>query len=94
MWRYQMRNINSRFVNDFLLGDLSYFLTQVKSNRNSLSLEIRNGYVNIYTVSGQLVYSCKVVSEDTDIYAPQQSGVYMLQIVTNNDLKVYKIKIK
>ena len=83
------------FVDDVLVEDGVYLGNTILEPSQRIKIEnFNNGYVNIYTVSGQLVYSCKVLSEDTDIYAPQQSGVYMLQIVTNNDLKVYKIKIK
>ena len=83
------------FVDDVLVEDGVYLGNTILEPSQRIKIEnFNNGYVNIYTVSGQLVYSCKVLSEDTDIYAPQQSGVYMLQIVTNNDMKVYKIKIK
>ena len=50
-----MRHINIRFVDDLLHGELAYFLTQVKNNRNKLSLEIRNGYINIYYKGGNLL---------------------------------------
>lgn len=50
-----MRHIDSRFVNDLLCGELEYFLTQVKKNRSVLSLEIRNGYINIYYKGGNLL---------------------------------------
>lgn len=50
-----MRHINIRFVEDLLHGELAYFLTQVKNNRNKLSLEIRSGYINIYYKGGNLL---------------------------------------
>lgn len=50
-----MRSINNRFVNDLKTGSLSYFLKQVKSNRDKLCLEIRDGYVNIYYKGGNLL---------------------------------------
>ena len=50
-----MRHINTRFVDDLLHGELAYFLTQVKNNRTKLSLEIRNGYINIYYKGGNLL---------------------------------------
>lgn len=50
-----MRHINTRFVDDLLHGELAYFLTQVKNNRSKLSLEIRNGYINIYYQGGNLL---------------------------------------
>ena len=92
-----MRNINSRFVNDFLLGDLSYFLTQVKSNRNSLSLEIRNGYVNIYYKGGNLLkitqkskgysfhFDAKYCKHKSDT-----SNFELLNSLKSDDLESYK----
>ena len=50
-----MRQVDNRFIQDLQNGELAYFLTQVKRNRNLLSLEIRNGYVNIYYKGGNLL---------------------------------------
>ncbi|MBR5479497.1 MAG: hypothetical protein IKU84_04910 [Clostridia bacterium] len=50
-----MRHINARFIDDLLCGELQYFLSEVKNNRNILSLEIRNGYINIYYKGGNLL---------------------------------------
>ena len=50
-----MRHIDERFISDLVSGKLSYFFNQVKNNRDTLSLEIRNGYVNIYYKGGSLL---------------------------------------
>ncbi len=50
-----MRRIDSRFIDDLLCGELAFFLGQVKNHRNELSLEIRNGYINIYYKGGNLL---------------------------------------
>lgn len=50
-----MRIINDAFVNDLKTGKLKFFLEQVQQNRNELSLEIRNGYINIYYKGGNLL---------------------------------------
>ena len=50
-----MRHIDNRFIEDLLHGDLAYFLTQVKAHPGVLSLEIRNGYINIYYKGGNLL---------------------------------------
>jgi hypothetical protein len=50
-----MRHINSSFIDDLLQGELAYFLTEVKNKRDMLSLEIRNGYINIYYKGGKLL---------------------------------------
>lgn len=49
-----MRSINKRFINELLQGELSYFLSEVKNNI-TLSLEIRDGYINIYYRGGNLL---------------------------------------
>lgn len=50
-----MRYIDDRFINDLLGGKLSYFFEQVKNNRDTLSLEVREGYINIYYRGGSLL---------------------------------------
>lgn len=50
-----MRRINERFIDDLLTGELSYFLSEVKRDRDRLSLEIRDGYINIYYKGGNLL---------------------------------------
>ncbi len=50
-----MRHINERFVRDLLYGELAFFLNQVKNARDRLSLEIRDGYINIYYMGGSLL---------------------------------------
>lgn len=49
-----MRSINQRFIDDLLTKDLSFFLSEVKNNK-TLSLEIRDGYINIYYRGGNLL---------------------------------------
>lgn len=50
-----MRHIDSRFINDLLYGELAFFLSKVKENRRTLSLEIRKNYINIYYRGGSLL---------------------------------------
>ena len=50
------------------------------------------GYVKIYTFTGQLLKSYNL-SNGEDIFAPQETGFYLLQISTSVDIKVYKIKV-
>lgn len=50
-----MRHIDSRFINDLLYGELAFFLSKVKENRRTLSLEIRKNYINIYYRGGNLL---------------------------------------
>jgi len=46
-----MRGINTQFINDLTAGSLAWFLTQVISEK-TLSLEIRQNYINIYYRGG------------------------------------------
>lgn len=50
-----MRSIDIQFIEDLLCGKLAYFFDEVKNNRNVFSLEIRNGYINIYYKGGNLL---------------------------------------
>ena len=58
-----MRGINDGFICDLKTGDLSYFLNQVKSNRDKLCLEIRDGYINIYYKGGNLLKITKNIKK-------------------------------
>lgn len=43
-----LKGINDRFIEDLQHGELAFFLEQVKTRRNLLSLQVRDGYINIY----------------------------------------------
>lgn len=49
-----MRLIDKRFIHDLLEGELTTYLSEVKNNK-TLSLEIRDGYINIYYRGGNLL---------------------------------------
>lgn len=92
-----MRHINARFIEDLLCGDLEYFLTEVKNNRNILSLEIRNGYINVYYKGGSLLkitQKSKGYSFHFDAkYCKHQDGSENFELLNNlhsNDIDGYK----
>lgn len=49
-----MRDINDKFINDLLDGELSFFLEEVKDEQNQYSLEIRDNYIDIYYRGGRI----------------------------------------
>ena len=55
---------------------------------------LKEGYVNIYSYSGLLISSHGVDSEDAKIVAPNESGFYILQILTGDKNYVYKIWVR
>ena len=52
------------------------------------------GKINIFTLTGLLLYSVEIESDYTEILAPYDSGIYLLQIQTEKFSGVYKIKVK
>ena len=50
-----MRSINDDFIKALHEGELAFFLKQVKDKKQQLTLEIRNGYINIYYRGGNLL---------------------------------------
>ena len=92
-----MRHIDTRFIHDLLCGDLEYFLTEVKNNRNILSLEVRNGYINIYYKGGNLLKitrKSKGYSFHFDAkYCKHEGGNKSFELLNNlhsNDIDGYK----
>ena len=91
-----MRHINNRFIEDLLCGELAYFLTQVKDNRSILSLEIRDGYINIYYKGGNLLkitqtkkgYSCFFDAKYCNYTG--SSNFALLNSLRPNDITAYQ----
>ncbi len=52
------------------------------------------GKINIFTLTGLLLHSVEIESDYTEILAPYDSGIYLLQIQTEKFSGVYKIKVK
>ena len=52
------------------------------------------GKMNIFSFTGQLMNSVFIDSDYVEILAPQTSGIYLLQLQTENYSKVFKIKVK
>jgi len=92
-----MRHIDERFIKDLLCGELQYFLDKVKNNRDTLSLEIRDGYINIYYKGGNLL---KITQKKNGYsfhfdakYCKHKDNEVNFEILNNlqrNDIESYK----
>ncbi|MCL2675894.1 MAG: hypothetical protein FWE84_04845 [Firmicutes bacterium] len=49
-----IRKINQKFINDLLVGELKELLAIIKNDK-ALQLEIRNGYISVYYLGGNLL---------------------------------------
>ncbi len=96
-----MRQINARFIYDLLKGELAFFLEKVKNNRDKLSLEIRNGYINIYYKGGNLLkitQKAKGYSFHFDAkyckHKNNSQNFELLNRINSNDIESYKAYFK
>lgn len=55
---------------------------------------VDSGSINIFSFTGQLIKSVEIKSNYTEIFSPNESGIYLLQIRTEKLTEVYKIKVK
>ena len=55
---------------------------------------IGEGVVNIYSFTGKLLKSLNVDTDYLEIAAPQESGIYILQVYNIHNSRIYKIKVK
>ena len=55
---------------------------------------IENADVAIYTITGQLVDTYVIDSNNNQLFAPSNAGVYVLKLTTDNKNFVYKIKVQ
>ena len=69
-----MRGIDQKFIDDLRSGELEWFLKQVHEKRDVLSLEIREGFINIYYRGGSLLR----IEQRTDGYSFSFNANYCL----------------
>jgi hypothetical protein len=80
-------------IDDILSDEMLIASTLLESGANIEFVNIGYAKVGVYTITGQLLETYDVVSNDI-IKAPVMSGLYLLQIETENQTVVYKIQIK
>ena len=82
--------IDNVFLSDKMSLQYSLFHSGQRINIDNFS----EGYVKIYTFTGQLLCLYNITSDSKDIFAPQETGFYLLRVISNFDSKTYKIKVK
>ena len=81
-------------VDDVFDSDDLLHATLFNKNQPIVIEGVTSGRVNVFSLTGQLLNSIDIVSDYTEFYSPQESGIYILQITNENLSKVYKIKVK
>lgn len=81
-------------VEDVAFEQAFLYNTLMYSNQDIRLYNVDRGYVNIYTLTGQILHSYYVSSSDTNIKAPSESGIYLLQVIAPTGTQIYKIKVK
>ena len=94
-WKYCVEVLSVRIADNVFLSDkmslqYSLFHSGQRINIDNFS----EGYVKIYTFTGQLLCLYNITSDSKDIFAPQETGFYLLRVISNFDSKTYKIKVK
>ena len=80
---------------DDVVGDEELIkITTIEKGGLILLDKVIRGHINIYSYSGLLISSHGVDSEDAKIVAPNESGFYILQILTGDKNYVYKIWVR
>lgn len=81
-------------IDDVEASDIAISATLLNKGQSILIQNFDKGLVNIYSFTGQLIDSYKITSEMTEIFAPNQQGFYLLELITTKDHSVYKIYVK
>lgn len=81
-------------IDDVEASDIAISATLLNKGQSILIQNFDKGLVNIYSFTGQLIDSYKITSEMTEIFAPNQQGFYLLELITTDDNSVYKIYVK
>lgn len=68
--------------------------TLLNKGQSILIQNFDEGLVNIYSFTGQLIDFYKITSEMTELFAPNQQGFYLLELITTKDHSVYKIYVR
>jgi hypothetical protein len=80
---------------DDVVGDEELIkITTIEKGGLILLDKVIRGHINIYSYSGVLISSHDVDANETQIFAPNREGFYVLQILIENKSFVYKIWVR
>ncbi len=86
-------DLNTSIEDLYFKNELS-LTTSIALGENIQVFGVEKGNVNIYTIAGQLVSTHTISIENNSLASPIESGIYLLQIVTERESVVYKIRVK
>ena len=81
-------------IDDVVASNVTLSATLLNPNQHLIIEGVQSGYVSLYSVMGQLLEVHKVEGSPFVMYAPSQSGFYILQIKTQGAIITHKIWVK
>ena len=81
-------------IDDVVASNVTLSATLLNLNQHLIIEGVQFGYVSLYSVMGQLLEVHKVEGSPFVMYAPSQSGFYILQIKTQGAIITHKIWVK
>jgi len=83
-------NLTSTFAENIIESNINIYPNPIKNILNITN--INNSDINIYNLSGQIIYSEKVYQDNIRIdFSDFQNGVYIISVKNNSEIKTYKI---
>jgi hypothetical protein len=86
-------DLNTSIEDLYFKNELS-LTTSIALGESIQVFGVEKGNANIYTIAGQLVSTHTISIENNSLASPIESGIYLLQIVTERESVVYKIRVK
>ena len=81
-------------VEDVKVSDINISATILDKGQIILIENLNRGYVNIYSLTGQLMDSYEITSDLEEVLAPKMSGFYLLEIMAEDKNYVHKIWVR
>ena len=81
-------------IEDIDVSDINIAATILDKGQIILIENLNRGYVNIYSLTGQLMDSYEITSDLEEVLAPKMSGFYLLEIMAEDKNYVHKIWVR